>query len=725
MSKKKSPSKGKQKVGKSNLLLKKRVISGLYRFTTAKAWLEPMRPSNSPLPERPQTPLPSMPIPVRIPPTLKTIPTKPIPLKLYWEELRLDVDGKYPQMQASGKLRSLFHDICWVASIKKTGTNIYEGKIWYAHGTPLFRFTSIKISVTWNLLMNPQQAVVTFSGSGLVSRSMVFKYHSPYFHDVEFEFDYEEGITPVIEIGTHDHPNRPSTLVNEKLSINTVFKRAGFNVTNTNKVSQIPSNSAGTNTQWSDNEMHDAMQTYWSKNANKAQWSLWTLFARQHEEGNTLGGVMFDEIGPNHRQGTAIFYDSFISERPTSNADAFVARMRFWTAVHEMGHAFNMAHSWQKEMGDQWIPNLTDEDEARSFMNYPYRVNGEEATFFSNFQYRFSDQELLFLRHAPSEFVQMGNAAWFDNHGFEWTKSEIAHGLELVVRTNKQVAEFEFLEPVCVELKLKNVSTQPIGIEDKVLEDAHCVTIIVKRENKEARVFRPFANPCFKSKNESLQPGNSKYGTHFISAGIGQWYIDEPGYYQLQACVKTENGYVVSNIFRIRVTPPSHYDQSLIAQDYFSDDVGRVLQFDGSVAMAGANNTLQLVTDKLVKSNAAVHANIALAIPKSRGFKQMEFSKNKFQINVAQPNISEAKKFFSRVFGDDAPGKLTSSLSNNLASLGHIDSERYIQQFAKMLLAAGGKEEARTALGAVLQQFVNKGVIKPVCNRLDAQLKAI
>ena len=101
---------------------------------------------------------------------------------------------------------------------------------------------------------------------------------------------------------------------------------------------------------WSDMEMHDAMQVHWSRFANTAQWAMWVFFAALHESGTGLGGIMYDDIGPNHRQGTALFVDSFIARPPSGdpNPDAWRDRMRFWTAVHEMGHAFNLAHSWQK-----------------------------------------------------------------------------------------------------------------------------------------------------------------------------------------------------------------------------------------------------------------------------------------------------------------------------------------------------------------------------------------
>jgi hypothetical protein len=111
--------------------------------------------------------------------------------------------------------------------------------------------------------------------------------------------------------------------------------------------------------------------------------------------------------------------------------------MRFWTAVHELGHAFNLAHSWQKSLGTGWVP-LADQPEARSFMNYPYAVRGGQEAFFASFAYRFSDQELLFLRHAPEKFVQMGNAAWFDHHGFEEAAVPETPTLALELRVNRE-----------------------------------------------------------------------------------------------------------------------------------------------------------------------------------------------------------------------------------------------------------------------------------------------
>jgi hypothetical protein len=113
---------------------------------------------------------------------------------------------------------------------------------------------------------------------------------------------------------------------------------------------------------------------------------MWVFFASLHEVGPSLGSIMFDGIGPNHRQGTAVFHNSFIADPPDGdlNPAAWVQRMRFWTVCHEMGHSFNLAHSWQKAYGTPWIP-LPNEAEARSFMNYPHNVLGGESAFFADF----------------------------------------------------------------------------------------------------------------------------------------------------------------------------------------------------------------------------------------------------------------------------------------------------------------------------------------------------
>jgi hypothetical protein len=700
-------------------------VSGLYTFTTMKKWQIPHQPiklnKQTPLSS---IPLPTMPVPNNIPIDSRPLPIPVIPIKHYYEELRLDVDGMYPQMQASGSIRSLFFNTRWIAELRKTGSNTYEGKIWYTYGLSILKYHYVKIKTIYSFPFGPKQAIVIFSGAGVPDRSIIFGFKSKYFHDVEFEFDYEEGITPITSIGTYDHPNHPPTLPDETISIDKVFRRTGFNVSHTSGAGQIPSALKGANGKWSDNEMHDAMQTYWSKFADKPQWSMWTLFAQQHDTGRSLGGVMFDDIGPNHRQGTSLFYDSFISDLPAGDPDAaaFVARMKFWTAVHEMGHTFNLAHSWQKELGNRWIPGVHNENNARSFMNYPYNVPGSTTAFFSDFEYRFSDQELLFLRHAPYEFVEMGNADWFENHAFEWAKeTENAH-LQLVLRVNKPDFNFEFMEPVCVELKITNTSPYPKVVDSKMLADMHNLTLVVQRKGASARQYRPFAQKCYENTPMVLQPGVSMYESIFISAGVGEWLIDEPGDYVIQACVESdEEKYSVSNAMTIRVRPAKTHDEEYIAQDFFSDEVGRVLQFDGSRVLQRGINTLMEVSTKLPHMKASAHANVALAMPYTKDYKSIQFkgdskkaADNK-SIKTESANPAEANKFFEKAFGK--------SFEMQIESLGHIDAKDYVQTFAASLKDEGKAKEALKVQEELVKVFTSRKVLPSVINDIKSTMK--
>ena len=353
------------------------------------------------------------------------------------EEVRLDVDGRYPQNVISGTIRvGLSTRVHWIADLTPAGANTWSGSVWYKDGnTSVFPYTTVRVKAYRSIFPHLRRLIITYSGGGVAQRSRKYRWYDAAFRAVEFEFDTVAGTSAVVDIHTHDHPNRPPGLPGETLSIEKVFTRAGFRVRKSGGDGIIPIAGAGGDAAWSDMEMHDAMQTFWSRFANRAQWSMWVLFAARHERGPSLGGIMFDSIGPNHRQGTALFNDSFIANAPGGdpNPAAWVRRMKFWTACHEMGHAFNLAHSWQKALGTPWIP-LSNEPEARSFMNYPFRVSGGQNAFFSDFEYRFSDGELLFMRHAPERFVQMGNADWFDHHGFEQAETAPEPTFALKVR---------------------------------------------------------------------------------------------------------------------------------------------------------------------------------------------------------------------------------------------------------------------------------------------------
>jgi len=637
------------------------------------------------------------------------------------EELRLDVDGRYPQRGASGTLfGTRGPTIHWVASLLNIASNTWAGSIWYKDGqVASFPYTRVTIVVTRTIA--PVSARITYSGGGLAALTRTLAYKSPYFRRVNFEFDCAQGVNPVLDIQTYAHPNRPATLANETLSIQTVYRRAGFDVATSSGASVVPLTGAGPNARWSDQEMHDAMQTYWSKFANAPQWALWTFFASLHEQGTSLGGIMFDDIGPNHRQGTAIFTNAFIANPPSGDAApvAWVRRMRFWTAVHEMGHAFNLAHSWQKALGTPWIP-LANEPQARSFMNYPYNVAGGQTAFFANFAFRFTDQELLFMRHAPERYVQQGNADWFDDHGFEQQRVSAEPTFKLELVTPRKGGRFEFLEPVVIDLRLTNLGDEPRLVSDKILADIDEMTVVIKRQGRAAREYVPFARKCFHPRSIVLAPGASITDSIFVAVGRNGWDIAEPGNYLVQVALHLDDEDILSAPLMLHVSRPNTYDEENLASEFFNEDVGRVLAFDGSRVLDGACDTLREAAEMLKSRRVSVHARIALGSAMAQDRKMLDLRETDLRgmvaattagakIHLASASEREAREALEVLIKQPALADET---------LGHTDYTYYVEQF-KELLGVRGVPEVALHDGDILPEplLKRRGAIGPAASR--------
>lgn len=649
--------------------------SGLYRWTSADGGTHGDQP---PAPPQGAEDQPGGPTPA---PTFNV------------EELRLDVDGPYPQRTASGTFRRLGGVAHWVASLRRASTRRWSGSIWFKDGTTAWiPYTAVSIAVVGSAA--PESATIRFSGGG-ASLTRTLPFVSRAFRAVDFEYDFASDTQALTSIQTHAHPNRPATLPNEHLSIAAVYRRAGFDVTES-AGGAVPKALAGANGQWSDNEMHDAMQAFWSHFANAPQWAMWVLFASLHETGTSLGGVMFDDIGPNHRQGTAIFNDAFISQPPTGDPApaAWVARMRFWTAVHEMGHAFNLAHAWQKSLGTSWIP-ISDNAEARSFMNYPFRVTGGQTAFFANFDYRFIDEELLFMRHAPERFVQMGNADWFDHHGFEDANVLAEPTFALTLRSDRG-HEFEFLEPVVLALELTNVSSQPQIVDEHVLANTEDMVVIIKKRGRVARQYHGFAQRCWLGKGKVLEKGTSMSETLFVSAGANGWDLAEPGYYTVQVALRLGAEDIVSAPLPLRVAPPRSYDEEYVAQDFFGDDVGRVLEFDGTRVLGKANDVLREVVDRFSDRQVSAHARIALAGSLATAYKVLVMPGGAAERSPVLASAASQKAAVRSAPADEqevrqllAPVMQTRSRSA-VETLNSLDYQYYTQKFAHCMRGTGG-----------------------------------
>ncbi|WP_156254483.1 zinc metalloprotease [Sandarakinorhabdus oryzae] len=672
---------------------------------------------------------PVLPGPMLPGPIGRPVPVPSIPLNLMRMTVRVDVDRFFPQQRISVELFNLFprrssHVIADVTSDQCLGYNNRRvtATISYRDGDA-FPGTTLVFEARRTTGLRYGMYRLTVSGGGAVTRSYDLEFESTYFDSVEFEIDRVSNAgTPVTSINTGTHPNRPADLPVETLELTTVYQRAGFAAYYSPGANVIPVSGAAANGTWSDAEMHNAMVTHWSRFANKPQWALWVLFAARHDQGRSLGGVMFDDIGPNHRQGTAIFTDSFIQDAPAgdANAAAWRQRMVFWTAAHEMGHAFNLAHSWQKALGvagggpgDPWIP-LANEPEARSFMNYPFRVSGGQASFFADFRFRFTDSELRFLRHAPRRFVQMGNANWFVNHNFEAPDALPQSGRwKLAIRPNRAQNRFAFLEPVKLELKLTNAGSEQQAVEHDLLSDGKHISLLIARKGGKARLWAPFMTRCERHEGGSLAPGQSLYGQHFAGATTSGWLIDEPGLYQVQAAVDIDGDIVVSNVLEIIVGTPAGAEEERMAPDWFTEDVARVLAFSGVPELARATDTVRELVERSPASAAAIHGGLALSSPMLRNFKVLGDG-DAPELKVISADLDAGVKAQIDL--------LTKAPDKAAETLGHIDYFGALDSLATTLKDEGDTKRAGDVMTKSVATMKARNVLKSVIDKAERAL---
>ena len=572
------------------------------------------------------------------------------------ETIRLDVDGTFPQMMASGsytRMRVLQQQpTYWVAHpLKQTGSGTWEGPILKVWGdASVIPYNKVRIHVPpMALSISGPPLTVTFSGiQGTATR--VLRFISPYFRAVTFEFAAVQDIPSVTAINTCAHAERPSSLRCEGLSFGTVYDRAGVDVTQSPRRSIVPL--AGGAAAWSDAELDGAMHKFWSSYSDDPNWAVWTLFAGHHERQGLLG-EMFDFSDQNQRQGCAIFVQSLDDSIPVSypQRNAHVARMRFFDLVHETGHCFNLHHAWLDYNAVVEWPFFNNLANVATFMNYPQNL----FDFFSEFEYRFHDSELKFLRHAPDNFVEMGDAPFYGGDKFFARESATAlRPWRLDISVNRPRGVFEFLEPVTLTAVLTNTSVSPQVIDEFVLEDGANLAVLIGRMEGRARFWRPFAQRCFLPSPRVLEPGQYLTASFFIGAGLGGWYFAEPGAYVVQAALNTGSGAVTTNPLAVRVSHPRSWEEEVAAQEIFTRDVGRALEFGATPARSSVVETLRGIVERLPDRAVSRYAALALARGSMKEQRVLRTGAAKERgFDVIPADHAEARRLFQRAVFDD------------------------------------------------------------------------
>jgi hypothetical protein len=611
------------------------------------------------------------------------------------------------------------------------------------------RINRIDIRLTGSPLVVPTAEVVfrdTLRGRRYGPYSVV--QGSSYFRRVEVDVDREAGAAEVEPWRTRAHPDRPADLQDDEMTLESVFATAGIEITRSPGSGSVVDarSEAGGDKRWNYAELHDSMQLHWDAFANKPQWKMWIFLANRADD-DSLGGVMFDgeidEPGGVDRQGTALFtrcpyFHTEAGAYPRANPPAAeaVRRELFFNLIHETGHAFNLAHSFDKQVvggpGEMawrpppWMP-MRSNKQALSWMNYPDAATpsgnaGANATwFYQRFRFRFDDPELLFLRHAPDTYVEMGNADWFRHHG-RVARGAVDQRLDLRLRSRKRIVEYG--EPVILELRLglHDGVEQAVAAHENLDPSDGLVEVAVTNPRGERRPFLPIAHTRTQVRAKMLEKGTRVYGMLDMTVGQFGFPFKEPGAYRIEATYTNFDGGMAAAVMQLYVRPPAQYDDVPIIHRLFDARVGRVLYVGGTRTMGDVNETMTEVSRDLDEQRpsagrenpVAYHLKATLALPLATDSKLVDPRTSKIETVAADPDAAVAELEPVVAHANAAAAAAD--------SMGHIWYRQVVDSYATAAESSNNRRAGRDAQKQLLAMFKERDVVSTVIAEVEQRV---
>jgi hypothetical protein len=591
-------------------------------------------------------------------------------------ELRVDVDGSQPMnrlsgdfFQTSGATTAYFGSfivnsptVTWTASMV---TIEGLGEYTWSAGAP-----RVKVTIPRNSIFFPPAAATVqfFTTSGSPGATYTCPFVSSYFRAVQWEQDSVAGAVPFVSYNTGSLPQPPNSPARE-LTIPKAYAEAGIEMPTAGVSNVVNTSEAGTDAKWDDSELHAAMVNNFSLFADVPQWMVYLIVASSHV--GAYRGIMFDYSGAFQRQGCAVFYDAI------KGTDAANQRAQLRTYVHELGHCFNLLHSWDKSFANPPAPlgpngGLGD----LSWMNYPWRYQppppelGGEAAYWANFPFGFTNNEIIHLRHAFYRNITLGGnafgtgAAEVDPELFA-DRTEDNSGLKLELRSKDMLA---FSEPAVVEIKLSTTDLRGKRVHSYLHPDTGMVQIVIRKPSGSTTLYRPLIEHCVDEAStvmlNSARP--SIYDSAYVGYGKDGFYFDQPGGYQLRAIYMAPDGsQVVSPTLNLRVRAPYTAADEEVADLFMGDEQGQLLYLLGSdsEALKRGNEAFDRVLEEYPDHPLTVYARLVKGINAERDFKQLTEDK---VVNVRQADPEESVNLLSSVVDDSVDEKGVDNITLNM-----------------------------------------------------------
>jgi hypothetical protein len=578
-----------------------------------------------------------------------------------------------------------------------------------------FRYTTLEGTI--ELTLNNDLIILTLSFKNRLTNPRptisVFQLQkvSPFFRELDLETDFMTGTRKLPIFNTHSVSTRPPDLSNEDLSLKSLFAKAGVNVKESIHSNVIQVNP---NETWDESELHAIMEVNMSNFLNAPQWRLYLLIATRFENPRVLG-IIYDTTDDVPRQGSAVF----TKHRMIDGDSPEHRREYLYTTLHELGHAFNLYHSFHKGLeGPFEFPR----PDSLSVMNYPQlhphganappNYDGSEG-FWSQFRFSFDEGDLLHIRHHDLLEVIMGGRPFGDEGHFKdrfWSSfTRPKNLLELTIRSKKV---FEFGEPVLVEAKLKNISSHNLNIPSTLnIKDGFVFTSIDGPDGK-SKPYKPMITRCGIAETVKLKPSESKYEDLHLNYGRDGFYFSSPGKYKIQALISSLNGILKSNIHEILIAEPQSINEHKRMSNMFTRNNGQYLYLKGSDYLSSAEKELTTLRNDLNDTNLARYIEFYMGSKYSRKFKSVVNGK----IKSREPKYDEASKH------------LETSISNTRSeeiAFDNILLNRVMSQLADIQQTIGKMTKAKDTVAELLDHMKKRKVTESVIKELEQKRDSI
>ncbi|MDH5434133.1 MAG: hypothetical protein OEY19_09315 [Gammaproteobacteria bacterium] len=568
----------------------------------------------------------------------------PRPWKL---ELRVDVDGLRPGKKLSGDFYySSGATTSYFGSFIVDAPNIYVSSsqvtiIGIAETSWSTAYKKLRVTIPRHNIFQPAANAYAnwFTLTNKKGAEYTCLYESAHFRTLRIEEDREQDVTP---FNTYNTAALPSGGTDRVLSVAKAYAEAGVQLQSTGASNIVPTDEAGANHKWNNAELHDAMEKHFTMWQNKPGWNVWLFHANAHEYGTGLLGIMYDQKD-KQRQGCASFYQTIDSN---SAADL---RTQLYVNVHELGHCFNLFHSFHKEYMDPPVPNRPS---ALSWMNYPQYFPGGASAFWSSFAFEFDDIELTHLRHGFRNNIIMGGNPFGKGAAVEKDFSFMENirdesGLQLSIQASHFV---QLGTPIHVGVAVKNISNETKEVFKDIHPNNGLLQIALQKPDGKIIKYHPPIGHLVMPASTYLKPGEVLEETCYIGFDADEGQIfDIAGSYHLFATYYCPDGSAInSRTTRINVRAPQTMDDERMAELMLGDEQGMLFFLEGSDSefLAKGNDAFEEMKDRFTDHAMTNYVRVIDGLKASRSFVQID-AENKIQ--VKKEDVTTSKKLLTSI----------------------------------------------------------------------------